>query len=369
VNQSTSAKKQDLSSAGQIDLLFISWGEDCSRSDSIAQRLGGRSVMLYSPFWGSRYSTIAFKYLSQIIKTLRVLLRHKPRTVIVMTPPVIACIPVWIYAKLTRGQYAIDAHTGAFLDTRWTSTLFLHKFFSRHAVATLVASPFLADLVNSWSARVLLVSDVPVCFAEPNAAKLKGDVNMVFISTFTRDEPLQEFLVAAGHVPDVHFYVTGRLKYANPEVLKQAPANVTFTDFLSSADYVGLLLACDAVICLTIEDHTMQRGAYEAVYLGKPVITSDYEILRQAFSAGTVHVGADPNDIARGILAMKKELRRHQQDVAQLRADKLKRWRNVSDELNRLFGREPAQTADGNSTVAGALSMKEPLPSRLPNRS
>src|SRR5690242_17845843 len=100
-------------------LAFVSWAEGCSRSDSIARRLGGVSFMIYSPFWGSRYSTIIFKYLSQTFKTLAVLFRYRPDVVMVMTPPVIACFPVWLYTKLTRAQYVIDAHSGAFIDERW----------------------------------------------------------------------------------------------------------------------------------------------------------------------------------------------------------------------------------------------------------
>lgn len=325
--------------AGRQTLLFITWAENCSRSDSIAHRLEGKSYLIYSSFWGSRYTTVAFKYLSQSVKTLRILFRDRPQTVVVMTPPVIACIPVWIYAILTGAQYAIDAHSGAFLDKRWTWILFLHRFFSRQAVVTLVTSEFLAGIVHGWGAKAQIVADVPVCFAEPSATKLSAQWNMVFVGTFTRDEPLEAFLSAATQVPDVQFYVTGRLSDADPAVLRKAPANVRFTDFLSDSEYVGLLLACDAVICLTIEDHTMQRGGYEAIYLCKPVITSDFALLRQAFSRGAVHVSSDPVEIARGITEMKNNLERYRSEAEELRSTKLKCWHEVAGNLNRLFGR------------------------------
>jgi glycosyltransferase involved in cell wall biosynthesis len=328
-----------ISSKGKTDLLFISWSQNCSRSDSIAERLGGKSFMIYSPVWGSRYSTVVFKYLSQTIKTLKILFRYRPRTVLVMTPPVIACVPVWLYAKLTGAQYGIDAHSGAFLDRRWTSTLFVHQFFSYHSVVTMVTSPFLSEIVQRCRGNTIIVSDVPICFAEPRQIELKGMVNMTFISTFTRDEPLEAFLSAASQVPDVQFYVTGRLGDANSKTLKQAPENVTFTDFLNNSDYVGLLAASDAVICLTTEDHTMQRGAYEAVYLGKPVITSKFDILRMSFPKGTVHVENNSKDIAEGIREMRDNLDRYRREVEQLRSEKLERWRQVETELNGLFGR------------------------------
>src|SRR5262249_46471941 len=232
--------------AMRSQLVFISWAEHCNRSDSIAKRLGGKSYLIYSPWWGSRYSTIAFKYVSQSLKTLRILFRERPRVIVVMTPPVIACIPVWIYSKLTGAQYSIDAHTSAFVDRPWRSMQFVNRFFCRDAAATLVTSEFLAETVRSWQGKAKIVRDVPVCFAEPRYPRLRRNVNMVFVSTFTRDEPLRPFLEAARQVSDVQFYVTGRLKDAPRALLKMAPPNVIFTDFLSDSDYVGLLLASDA---------------------------------------------------------------------------------------------------------------------------
>src|SRR5438094_35646 len=106
-------------------LAFISWAPFCSRSDSIAMRLGGASFMVYSRRWGSNYLTIVFKYLSQTIKTLRILFGQKPRVVFVMTPPVIACFPVWFYSLITGASYVIDAHSAAFFDRRWQAILWL----------------------------------------------------------------------------------------------------------------------------------------------------------------------------------------------------------------------------------------------------
>jgi glycosyltransferase involved in cell wall biosynthesis len=294
--------------------------------------------MVYSPFWGSRYSTIIFKYLSQTFKTLAILFRHRPNVVLVMTPPVVACVPVWIYAKLTGTQYVIDAHSGAFIDERWKSTLFLHKFFSRAAAATVVTSEYLAGIVQGWGGKTKIVTDVPVCFAAPTAVKLKPAVNMMFVSTFTRDEPLDIFLRSAALTPDVQFHVTGRLKDADPTLVAGSPQNVRYTDYLSNSEYVGLLLASDAVICLTTADHTMQRGAYEAVYLGKPVITSDFRILRDSFHIGAVYVQNTPQSIAEGVHEMKRNLSRYQTEVAALRLEKLKRWKSVEDDFSSAFG-------------------------------
>jgi glycosyltransferase involved in cell wall biosynthesis len=243
----------------------------------------------------------------------------------------------------TGARYVIDAHSGAFLDERWTRLLFVQRFFCRRAAVTFVTSPFWADLLTSWGANSKIVSDVPIYFAEPRSKSLKGRINMTFISTYTRDEPLKEFLAAVRHTPDIQFYITGRLKDADPEVLKLAPRNVAFTDFLSNEEYTGLLMASDAVICLTTGDHTMQRGAYEAVYLGRPVITSNTQLLKESFSAGAVHVGNTPEEMVHGIEEMKRNLKKYQMEVMQLRMEKLDRWQKVQEDLNRLFNGGGAQ--------------------------
>jgi hypothetical protein len=96
--------------------------------------------MIYSPFWGSRPSTIIFKYFVQAARTLWLLLREKPEVVLLMAPPIVSCVPVWLYLKFNGGAYVIDAHSAAFADPRWRSVQFMQKFFSRRAVTTIVTN-------------------------------------------------------------------------------------------------------------------------------------------------------------------------------------------------------------------------------------
>ena len=317
-------------------MVFISWAPFCSRSDSIAARLGGKSFMVYSPHYGSRYLTLPFKYLSQTIKTLRTLFTERPATIFIMTPPVFACVPAWIYSKITGASFVIDAHTGAFLDPRWKRTLFVHRWFSRAAVATLVTNEYMLNVVKDWHAQAVLVRDVPVQFAEPVMPTLADPCNMTFVSTFTRDEPIETFFKAAAELPDVRFHVTGNYRRADERVLALKPENVRLTGFLSDSDYVGLLLASDAVISLTTLDHTMQRGAYEAVYLGRPVITSNFELLKRHFYKGAVHVGNSVDSIVAGVRAMRENRTRLRSEVEELRNERLQDWGRVEADLRLL---------------------------------
>ena len=113
--------------------------------------------------------TIVFKYISQTLKTLKILIRERPDVVLVMTPPVIACFAVWSYTRLARCVYAIDTHTAAFVHPRWRPLLFLHQFFSRRAVATIVTNQYLKSVVEGWGAHERLLVTSP--FVLPNRAQ------------------------------------------------------------------------------------------------------------------------------------------------------------------------------------------------------
>jgi glycosyltransferase involved in cell wall biosynthesis len=322
-------------------LLFISWASDCARSDGIATRLGGKSYMIYAPFWGSRYSTIVFKYISQSVKTLAVLFRERPRFIFVMSPPIVACLPIWLYKIITGADYVIDAHTAAFTDPRWQPIIFMHRFFSRRARTTIVTNEYLRDIVVSWGAHATIVADVPIASATQRNRNPNGQSRMTFISSFTKDEPLSLFLTAAARLPQVRFYVTGDYRAADRKILEAKPRNVEFTGFLPRPEYAALLTASDAIICLTTLNHAMQRGAYEAVYHCRPVVTSNTEVLRRSFYKGAVHVDNTVESIVAGMEQMGRNLDKYRLEVEQLRMEKLENWRKVEQELRHLLWGEP----------------------------
>lgn len=351
---------------GRTELLFISWQPHCSRSDSIAERLGGVSEMVYADFFGSRYSTVLLKYAWQTFATMLRLLKHRPRVVFVMTPPVAACLVVWIYCTLGNRRFVIDAHSGAFVDSPWERVGFLQRFFSRKADLTIVTNRHFKELIERWGGKPFIIADVPMYLEEGHARSGEAeraaggnqgcntepadDRYMTLVSSFTGDEPIVKFFEAAAHVPEVVFYVTGDHRKATEEVLGRKPGNVRLTGFLPRNRYIDLLRHSGAVIALTTSDHTMQRGAYEGVYLGRPVITSDFPILRDAFPKGTVHVKGEVADIVEGVRRVRDDLDRYEREVRELRREKLTRWNQLAMELNSMLSLpSPPIVSGGNA--------------------
>ena len=315
-------------------ITFVSWAPYCSRSDNIARELGGTSHMVYWDALGSTAATVWLKYIGQAIRTLFVLWRDRPRAVLVMAPPIIAALPVWLYAAVARIPFAIDAHTAAFLHPRWQRLQWLQHALSRRAATTIVTNDHLAGPLRAAGAHVTIVRDVPVRFPAGGSFSTDGPFSVAVVCSFNDDEPVEEIVAAAAMLPDVTFYVTGNPKHAARRLGSQLPANLRLTGFIPDADYGSLLRRSDAVLTLTTRNHTMLRGAYEAIYQGTPVIVSDWPILRDAFSRGAIHVDNSAGPIATAVRTMQPDIERYRHEAEALRLEKLQIWADIRETLH-----------------------------------
>jgi len=111
---------------------------------------------------------------------------------------------------------------------------------------------------------------------------------IVLISTFARDEPIEEFLNGvAGAKVDFTLFVTGRISKAG-FLLNHQGSNVVFTDFLSQDSYDWLLQQSEVIVDLTLRPDCLVCGAYEAMAARKPMILSDSPANRAMFKYGVV---------------------------------------------------------------------------------
>lgn len=221
----------------------------------------------------------------------------------------------------------VDAHSAAFMGPWWNlPPTWLKKLLARKAITTLVTNDYLQQIVFDLGGDSLVLKDIPTTFDANGQYPLAGEFNVALINTFSADEPLAEVIQAAATLPDVQFYVTGKLNGKSSDLIKDTPKNVHFTDFLPNKTFYNLLNNVQAVMCLTTRNHTMQRGACEALSMGKPIITSDWPILRQYFNKGTVHVDNSVDGIQQGVLQMQANLSDFQKGIKALQLDQQYEW-------------------------------------------
>jgi hypothetical protein len=319
--------------------LFLVWGPPSHgpRSQVFARELGIRELYFLNVTSQRGLLSALFKYPMLAVRTLDLLFSKRPRLVFVQSPPGLAVLFVALYCLITGSQYIVDAHSAALLLPVWTKPRWLWAGLARRALATIVTNEIFAQTLRNWGARALVIRDIPTTFPEGGTYPLNGDFNVTVVNTFSTDEPLEQVLEAAHGMDGVHLYVTGRVSRGDPKILERAPANVTFTDFLSTEQYYALLRGGHAVMCLTTRDNTMQRGACEALSLAKPIITSHWSLLKEYFHQGTVHVDNTSTGIRHGV----QEMRSHYEDyVSAIRALQVRQqaeWREKLGELVALI--------------------------------
>jgi glycosyltransferase involved in cell wall biosynthesis len=315
--------------------VFIDWSSHCSRSENFSKRVGMKFLRRHRKHNG--LASFALKYAYQLSATTVDLLRERPRVVWCMSPSTFTALPVWLYCKATGAKFGIDAHTGAFEGTPWAKIAPLQFFLSRQAAVTAVTNGYLQALVEGARGRTLLVPDVPTELSSEYKRDYGPGFHALYVASYSSDEPIDVVIDAARRAPDVTFWLTGKPKGKAQGLLSQAPPNVKLLGFLARDEYLAAIAGADVVVALTTRDHTMQRAAYEAIYLGTPVVVSDWPILRENFDMGALWVENTGADLA---AALRQAAQTHDQlrsGAQELRQKKLDRWRKNYERIVELL--------------------------------
>ncbi len=322
-----------------IKALFLVWGapQGSHRSELIARLLGldikhiyiiARQGKLLAPF----------KYTWQFFATLFFLARNQYELVFVQDPPIFAVLTVYFFGLFQKTYFIIDSHTDALQALWWKWTLPLHRFLERRAITTIVTNDRLRDMVVGWGQRCMVLEDPPIQALISEPTTLPGDsFKVVMVSTADYDEPVQEVVQVAASLADCDFYITGDFKHSRHHqgVIENAPPNVHFTGYLREG-FMPLLNAANVIICLTSEDNTFLSGNNEALWLGKPLITSDWPILRRYFSKGTIYVDNSVEQIRQSVIEMRQHLGVYQSGILELQQERRREWWSKVDDLVQL---------------------------------
>ena len=321
--------------------VFITWYPYCRRSDALAQQLGARSYLIHYLRFKAPYLA-PIKYIPQALRTLWTLIRERPSLVLVANPPFVAPLLVWIGSGFLGYRFIIDCHSGAFHHSLWSWSLPVQRFLARRAVASVVTNEHLANIVRSWGGKVEIIQDLALDLDLRGSALRRDGFHVVHVCTYSVDEPVEEVVEAARRLPEVTFSFTGDPSYAPRGFRESLPPNVRLTGFIPDADYLTLLRGADAILVLTSEDHTMQRGGYEAVALEKPLITSEWPLLRQVFSRGTLHVDNTAEGIVGAIRRARSEAESLRREMSELKRERARvstaqvdRLRSLCEALER----------------------------------
>lgn len=295
---------EHLMMADKVKGVWITW-ERQRRSQVMAEYFGVRLFMFDRNF-KSRWS----RYLSAIYHTVKFLLHEKPDVVFGQNPSMVLALLLCMLRPIFRYLLIIDRHSNFMLgiEGQHIYKLFFHRISNttiKWADITIVTNSFLKKLVEAAGGKGIVLQDKLPHLALNTRVALPGKWNIVYITSFSSDEPIDEVLEAFKDIDQsIKLFVTGNYQ-KHPNYVSYCdllPVNITFTGYLSEEDYIALLHAADIVMCLTKNDHTLTCGAYEGLSLGKPMILSNTSTIRNYFSKGVVYANSDSKSIRDSLL-------------------------------------------------------------------
>jgi len=262
-----------------------------------------------------------------------------------------------LYGAATGATVVLDDHPASFgAQSYRIGKLFepLHRWAAKRASLCLVTDAAWVGVVEAWGGQALVLHEAPGNW-RPAGHALGDPPTVLFVCTFSRDEPAAAAIEAAARVPDVRLLVTGDRGRA-PKV--PLPANVELVGFLDPAAYRSALEEADAVMALTTEPTSAMRAAFEAVWAEKPLIASDWPLTAELFPEA-IRVRNEAAAIALGIRQAIEQHERLQSCAPTARSRCLARWHDQIQALRRTV--KPAADTDTKPTyepvVVGRYAM------------
>jgi glycosyltransferase involved in cell wall biosynthesis len=279
------------------------------------------------------------RYPLAIRQTIALLNREKPRIIFAQNPSIVlACLAI-IYANLLDRKVVIDAHNAGLFpaEGRYRLLNWLASKLFRWTTITIVSNSELVSHVSRLNGNAIAIPDPIPGIPEPaQPAPLRGDFNVLFICSWSDDEPYLEVLRAAALVRrDTCIYITGNSKGKEQQLNAPIPDNAVFTGFIHEQEFNSMLFSCDAVIVLTTRENCLLCGAYESVAAGKPLVLSNTRALRNHFCKGSVYTDNTADSIAGAIESARMRQTELTAEVKALRKKRLDEYPHLIGEFEQ----------------------------------
>lgn len=298
------------------EYIWVSW-EDHRRSRELSSSLGIKfyPIVSESPRW-KRYPFL-------ITRTILMLLKKRPAVVFVQNPSIVLTSAVIFLRHIFQYKVIVDRHSNFKFEhensraLRWRLFHFLSRYTLKNSDLTIVTNDPLKEICEHNKARAVVLQDrIPSMQKYDQEAVLPffeggNEVfNIMAVTTFNEDEPIDEIISAARRLPDQYrVYLTGnyRKRFSDDEKELLKKNGIIFTGFIDEANYQTLMFSADAVIVLTKKEFILNCGAYEAIAFGKPMILSNTDTIRGYFRFGAVYSLCSSDDIYNSILRVESE--------------------------------------------------------------
>lgn len=312
-------------------ICWITW-EDHRRSKELAKSLGADYIFIKSN------EKFILRHIIKSILTIKVLINNRKSIVVVQNPSrILACLAA-ILKVILKYPLIVDRHTNFRLGKKpslnpaiWF-VIICSEISIRLADLTIVTNDYLKELVERKGGRGFVLYDkIPDLKASSETKDLnqnikKNDAIILFVCTYAADEPYRNVFKAAELLPEgFKINITGN--YSKVGISPgDTPSNVELLGFVSEKDYIDHLNNSDVVLVLTSAEWCLVCGGYEAMSVGKPLITSNTTALNEFYDGSAIVTEHDPMSLAAAItnaVSNKSELSKK---ITVLKEEKQKQW-------------------------------------------
>lgn len=254
--------------------------------------------------------------------------------IFVQIPPIHCALTAFCYCKLLGKKIIFDTHSGIFFYKGLHQKLYFKLY---------------CNLIKKINLNIVHNEDIfnKNCFKKSNTIVLEDKLSFEpttfipdeprcigIITSYGKDEPIDKILIAVERLPNIKFYMTGDCKKIRK---KNLPKNIYLTGYLSDIEYENLLRQMNILMVLTNRTDTVLCGAYEAVSLAKPLITSDTITLKKYFNKGTIHTSNSPEEIIQAVNNAIINYPKLYEEMLELRNEKEKSWEIQYQQIDKLL--------------------------------
>jgi glycosyltransferase involved in cell wall biosynthesis len=282
-------------SKARVETCWITW-ERHQRSRSLSAQLHIPLVELARS--GGRIA----RYVRESLATFKELAKRRPRVVFVQVPSLVLGHVVLALRSLLRFRVVVDAHNAVIEGAERADQPLrsLYRSMVKRADLIIVTNSSLANRVRRLGGTPGILPDPVPEFRRDRAIPVKPS-SVVVISTWAEDEPIEEIIHAANQLPEpLRVTITGRPKGPHQQLASRS-SKIRLSGFVNDRDYIEMLTTASVIVDLTTRDDCLVCGAYEALALGRPLVVSDSQALRELLKDGANYSRNDAAQIAKAI--------------------------------------------------------------------
>ncbi|MBE0448836.1 MAG: hypothetical protein IBX64_12235 [Actinobacteria bacterium] len=276
--------------------VWITW-EDHRRSRELAKEFNAYYIPILLD--AKRY----IRYPVLAIRTFSYLCSSKPKIVFCQNPSIVLAGLLVLLKPIFRYYLIVDRHSNFKLEKagcksiQWRAFHFLSRISVRNADMTIVTNKVLKEVCDRMGGKSIVLQDkIPFLHdvtprQRPEFMAHVEKYQVVAVTTFDEDEPIDEIVAASSEQSDFVIYLTGNFKkkYSGEQANALSKKNIILTGFIPDSDYLALMEWSDLVVVLTDKDNILNCGAYEAISLEKPLLLSDTETLKSYFRDAAIY--------------------------------------------------------------------------------